>query len=293
LASGASDVTNASRTVAAGDPDPLVNSASVTCSPTGFPNVLTASDSHSVNLFQPSIEVSKDCTPKTVQVGGVVEYTCTITNTSSADSPNLILDSLIDVRNPGNVTTDLEPAANAQGCDVLTPGEVCTVTYTFTTTAQGIVTNEVTAHYHPDGFPNDISDSATCTVEVQGGEGCTPGFWQGGAGSQLWDEANDPDWDGNGTNPFTHDTLFNSFFTLHANLAGLTMFDIVGTGGGSDPVRKAARDVVAAYLNASYGVDIGLTTDDIEDLWTDAVTNETFDELHALLSALNERECPL
>ena len=60
VAAGASDVTNATYTVQAGDPDPLVNTASVSCSPIGFPNVLTASDDHSVNLFQPSVEIAKD-----------------------------------------------------------------------------------------------------------------------------------------------------------------------------------------------------------------------------------------
>jgi hypothetical protein len=35
-----------SRTVLAGDPDPLVNTVTLTCSPDGFPNVLEESDSH-------------------------------------------------------------------------------------------------------------------------------------------------------------------------------------------------------------------------------------------------------
>jgi uncharacterized repeat protein (TIGR01451 family) len=48
-----------SRTVLAGDPDPLTNTVTLTCSPDGFPNVLVVSDTHDVDLFQPSIDVVK------------------------------------------------------------------------------------------------------------------------------------------------------------------------------------------------------------------------------------------
>ena len=44
------------RTVQAGDPDPLVNTATAHYHPAGFPNDINASDSHSVNLFQPECQ---------------------------------------------------------------------------------------------------------------------------------------------------------------------------------------------------------------------------------------------
>ena len=128
------------------------------------------------------------------------------------------------------------------------------------------------------------------------GAGCTPGFWQGGFGSQLWDTVNDPDWTaegGVGTNPFIQTTLFNSYFTPVASLNGESMLDIVGIGGGSSPARKAARDVVAATLNASFGIDYGYTPQEIADMWTDAVTNNTFKALHDFLAPLNERGCTI
>lgn len=156
----------------------------------------------------------------------------------------------------------------------------------------------------------DVSPSACQAVLVTAGEqasanevvftntrpseGCTPGFWSGGFGSQLWNTANDPDWSfygGDGTNPFTQSTLFNSFFTAHPNLNGLTMLQIVGTGGGSDPVRKAARDVVAAYLNAAWGLDYPFTTSEVASMWTDAVANGTFAELHNILAPANQLGC--
>ena len=52
-------VIHATRTVQAGDADPLPNTVTVHYNPSGFPNDITANDSHSVNLFQPSFTVTK------------------------------------------------------------------------------------------------------------------------------------------------------------------------------------------------------------------------------------------
>jgi hypothetical protein len=111
---------------------------------------------------------------------------------------------------------------------------------------------------------------------------------------------NDPEWTasgGQGTNPFIQTTLFNSYFESWGSLSGLTMLDIVGTGGGPDPARKAARDLVAAYLNVAWGLNLnGLTLNDLEEMWADAVdagTKEAFMDLHEELGGLNERGCPI
>jgi hypothetical protein len=53
-------------------------------------------------------------------------------------------------------------------------------------------------------------------------------------------------------------------------------------GGGSDPAQKAARDVVAAYLNASFGLSFGYTHAQISGLWSAAVAHNSFDALHNL-----------
>src|SRR5688500_16509180 len=49
----------ARRTVLAGDADPLPNTATVHANPSGFPNDITDSDDHRVNLFQPNLHVVK------------------------------------------------------------------------------------------------------------------------------------------------------------------------------------------------------------------------------------------
>jgi uncharacterized repeat protein (TIGR01451 family) len=88
LREGDQHVIHASRTVQAGDPDPLPNTASARCEVVMFGNVLTASDSHSVNLFQPRIAIDK--TGDTLsKVGDTVNYTITLSNNSSADTPPL------------------------------------------------------------------------------------------------------------------------------------------------------------------------------------------------------------
>ena len=131
-------------------------------------------------------------------------------------------------------------------------------------------------------------------------EGCTPGFWQGGLGSTLWNTANDPDWTaagGAGTNPFITTQTFVSFFPSSgsATVDDMQMIEIVGTGGTNSWARKAARDLIAAYLNASFGLDYPYDTATILADWNTAVAGGTagFETFHAKYSAANELGCPI
>lgn len=163
-------------------------------------------------------------------------------------------------------------------------------------------------------------------------EGCTPGFWQGGpdkpdakaGGALLWDGDDvmpwgdqqdspphvDAQWIASGGanppgNPYIHITLFNSFFASYSGLDGFDMFDLVGSGGGPNDYQKAARDLVAAYLNASWGMNYPYTTADLQQMWADAVSSGDFLSLHNLLDAANnsgadtngdgipEHQCPI
>ncbi|MFX0197018.1 MAG: hypothetical protein ACFFCW_12900, partial [Candidatus Hodarchaeota archaeon] len=90
LAPDESCTISVTRTVDAEDPDPLDNTVTVVYTEFADPSSLsfTDSDDHSVNLFQPAIAVEK--TGDTVsKVGDDVNYTITLTNTSSTDTPNL------------------------------------------------------------------------------------------------------------------------------------------------------------------------------------------------------------
>ncbi len=271
-------VINTSRTVQEGDPDPLVNTVNLNCTVQAVPeegfdggNVLTASASHSTNLFQPAVEVIKDG-PATAARGETITYYFTINNLSSDDSPDLVLASVTDT-----VLGDLTAAAAAGGCGTLGYLGTCNFSadYTIQFDDPSPLVNVVTVLYHPDPFPNDVSDDDDHTVLIPI-LGCTPGFWQGGAGAPLWDEGPpDPDWTGVGTNPYIHTTLFNSFFNVvtDSRLDGYTMYQLVSSGGGSDPAIKAARDMVAAYLNES-AFPVDFPADSLADLltmWYDAV----------------------
>jgi hypothetical protein len=68
-------------TVQVGDPDPLLNTATITCDVVGFDNVVENSDGHSVDLITPSIDVTKTG-PATAKVGDEITYTIGFTDTS-------------------------------------------------------------------------------------------------------------------------------------------------------------------------------------------------------------------
>jgi uncharacterized repeat protein (TIGR01451 family) len=282
LAPGASCTFSVSIVSPAG-PDPLKNTVTAHYHPDGFLNDITASDDHSVNLFQPSIDVTKTCAPSQVKVGETITFTCTIANTSTTDSPDLILDSVTDVRNPGGVSTDLTATAAAAGCDVLTsnPSETCLFTYTFTPSATGTVTNTVTAHYHPDGFTNDISDEGSCSVDVVGGCAHTPGFWKTHPGT--WDSLGDYTTAFGGTGTTVGEAGFPAFITTtpfpytSGSFVGKTYLDILLAPVAGDRSVALAQMYIVNKLNAAYfGVpaNIADTLKEVEDFFdSDFVDN--------------------
>jgi hypothetical protein len=102
----------------------------------------------------------------------------------------------------------------------------------------------------------------------------------------------DPDWDGVLAQPYHAGAVFNQFFTPYQPFNNATMLDMVRRGGGS-PAARAARDVVAAYLNsARFGAAFPYSGAQIAAMWADAVSNGTFQELHTLLGPINEGLCP-
>jgi hypothetical protein len=162
--------------------------------------------------------------------------------------------------------------------------------------------NVVTVLYHPSGFLNDVTDDDSHSLTFPN-QGCTPGFWQGGAGAPLWNEVNDPQWTYGGTNPYIHSTMFNTFFNVVTDprLATYNMFDLVSSGGGDNWAVKAARDMVAAYLNESAFPDEypASSLADLLDMWYNAVLggNPSLQAFHDTVSAWNSPEppgyCPL
>jgi hypothetical protein len=74
-------------TVQAGDPDPLPNTATITCDVVGFDNTASDSDNHSVDLIDPSIDVTKTG-PASAKVGDTITYTIGFTDTGTGTLEN-------------------------------------------------------------------------------------------------------------------------------------------------------------------------------------------------------------
>ncbi len=166
LSSGEKCNFTADRVVQAGDPDPLPNTVTVHYHPEGFPNDITASDDHAVNLFQPSVTVEKSG-PENVTVGQPLTYTFKITNTSSTDSPLLNMESMTDVGTGWAGLGDLTDEATAAGCASLAPGASCTFNVTITAPASpDPLANTVSVLYQPEGFPNDITAGDTHSTRL-------------------------------------------------------------------------------------------------------------------------------
>ena len=168
LATGASDVTSASYVVQVGDSDPLLNTASVDCTYVGGSDtVATDSDGHSVNLFQPSVNVEKTGSPVS-KLGDPANYTITVTNTSSGDSPGLVNGTIVDTL-LGNLLDAANPFVTSNTCTTsLATGGSCVIEATRIVlgTDPDPLPNTVTVHYNPSGFPNDITDSDDHSVDL-------------------------------------------------------------------------------------------------------------------------------
>ncbi len=84
-----------SRRVQQNDPDPTTGMVTFVLNdaPDGSGDNESANSQWAVNLFQPSAKLTETASPTTAtQLGQVITYTFTLSNTSSSDSPNLILD---------------------------------------------------------------------------------------------------------------------------------------------------------------------------------------------------------
>ena len=97
---------NYSNVVPANAPDPLINTVTATFNLNTIQ--ITHSASHSVNLFQPSITIDKVVDDHLAMVGDTLNYTITVTNTSSADSPNLV-GNVVDAQLGINQAVNMAP----------------------------------------------------------------------------------------------------------------------------------------------------------------------------------------
>jgi uncharacterized repeat protein (TIGR01451 family) len=144
------------RTVLAGDPDPLVNTATVHANPLGLPNDITDSTAATVDLVQPEIQITKSADSTVSKAGDVVNYEICVTNTGSIQLVNVtVTDSLL-----GNLS--------ASFADSLAPTQTECHVFPRTTLAgdPDPLVNTATVHSNPEGLPNDITDTASESVDL-------------------------------------------------------------------------------------------------------------------------------
>ncbi len=268
-------------------------------------------DTGNITVDCPNINVDKTAEEAKINAGETAQFNITVTNKGVGDAFDVTLNDTLPVGLSWNEKPDTPECTITSGkldCDIGTlagSGGFFSVSVQAVTDAEdcGDLPNTATATVsnEPAGKDTDNSDSASITVNCPD-EGCTPGFWQGGNGEWRWNVLNDQDFSPAKGNPFTHDTVFNDFFTPWSSLSGLTMLDLVSTGGTSEQARQAARMLVAAYLNAtSDGVDFGFTTAELTTMWNNAVAKATaanskdpFKDVHTELGDANNAEggCP-
>ncbi len=155
LATGATCTFQVPYTVAAGVPDPLVNVVTATYRLTAFGQVVTATDSHSVNLFQPAISFTKTGNALG-RVGEAVTYTLTLDNNSSNDTPDLqcrITDALLGLNQTITLPWDAAPY-------------VLTRPYVVPPTASDPLRNTANVACTPVGFTNVITATAGHSVNL-------------------------------------------------------------------------------------------------------------------------------
>src|SRR3972149_2258466 len=218
----------ANYTVKQSDPDPLFNTVTVTYNlPTTAINIVHT-DTHSVNLFQPCVNIIKDCgcnpTDITVgcQAGDEIEYIIIVNNCSSTDTPTLnctITDPLLAINK--NVTL----ASGGQN--------VTNKTRTLQSTDPNPLVNTASVHCTIQGFPNVFNKQDSCaTVNTEFPVSITPS--KGGNAGQVtatiignnFVEGTNAKLICNGQEIIGNNTVISSSYQL------TTTFDLVGANPG-------------------------------------------------------------
>jgi hypothetical protein len=140
-------------TIQVGDPDPLINTATITCSIIGFDNQVSGSDDHSMDLIAPSVALVKACNPNPVFVGGTIDWAITVNNTGDTDLTCLVND-------PTAGFIDAPVTVVAGGSDILSASRIVDLADVPS------ISNTATVSCAIEGFDNEVTDSATVACNV-------------------------------------------------------------------------------------------------------------------------------
>jgi hypothetical protein len=157
-------------TVQVGDPNPLPNTATITCDVEGFDNQASGIGRHSVDLIDPSVDLTKECRPDPVTPGETIEWAITVNNDGDTD-----LNCLVNDPTAGFLD---EPVTVVSG-----GSETLNASRTVEASDAPVISNTATVDCSIEGFDNEVNDEATADCEVVVAEICrTPGFWGTHAG---------------------------------------------------------------------------------------------------------------
>jgi uncharacterized repeat protein (TIGR01451 family) len=181
LAPGASLTIFVTRPVQQADADPTLDTVTFvgTDDLAGLSDPITASANNSVNLFQPSVTLTEAATPTTAtQAGQVITYTFTVTNTSSPDSPNLVLDA----SNPNDSFTDtLLGNLEADAIFAATGG----TSTTFASLAPGASFTFTETRAIQPGDPSPLTDTSAAAFTLDQSLGAFPNIIQASGSASV------------------------------------------------------------------------------------------------------------
>jgi len=184
--------------------------------------------------------------------------------------PNMI--TADETSNPGGVVLQHVRVENAQ--------------YSYQASSGVSVLMGVTTSQQGDPATGEIANEKATKIvfvydaEPLSGQGCTPGYWKQKQHFGNWV----------GYSPYPTRTLFADA-GFEDVFPGMTLLQVLGQGGGG--IKALGRHVVAALLNASYGLDYGMTPQQIIDAFNATVPDGDIEGLHKQLAGANESGCPL
>lgn len=154
------------------------------------------------------------------------------------------------VTNTGGVTLQVTVTDDHEGSVLgpipLEPGGSVTYTGSYIP-AESPSTNRVTALGVYGSYTVEAYADATCIIEEDGDEGCTPGYWKNHVENWVGYSPNDD---------------FDTVFGVNYFSPDITLDDAVNLGGGG--VKKLARHGTAALISAAHpAVNYPLTVDEV------------------------------
>jgi len=236
LPTGGSCVIQTLYTVQAVDPDPLVNIVDVTYNPAGgFPNIISSSADHQVDLVLPLASITVEGAPQTAFRGDLITYTFTIQNTGDVALTRISVEDTVL-----GVLSDLFPPRIESG----DPPTIVQVQRQIGLEDPNPLSNQVTITYQVEGLPNIVRETAGFQVDITVPCALSPGFWKGGEGVPKWDDIS-TDYIAQAAG-FDGGTLFPY---LDSSVAGSTYLDVINFSALGDVTRQLSFKYIAARLN--------------------------------------------